>query len=139
MLLYLYKNKKEIIMLEQLLAQWVLASEAWTESNHDLKRAKTAHDESVATKNEIENAILFELLSQDIPSVNFEDKTFSVGSMKLNSVNTELAMRIIHERGLSDRLLRENIKLTWLKEAKLDGVEGIIITEYAYTLKVNVN
>jgi hypothetical protein len=126
-------------MLEQLLAEWVMANEAWTETNNALKLAKTAHDESIATKNEIENAILVELSSQDIPSINFEDKTFSVDSKKLNSVNTDLAIQLINERGLGEALLRKNLKLTWLKEAKLDDVEGVIVTEYIPTLKVKVD
>lgn len=126
-------------MLDQLLAQWVLASEAWTETSHALKLAKIAHDENIATKNEIENAILVELVSQEIPSVTFEDKTFSVDAKKLNSVNADLAIRLINERGLGETLLRKNMKLTWLKEAKLDGVEGVILTEYIPTLKVKAD
>lgn len=124
-------------MLEQLLALWEEASEAWVETKNDLKDAKKAHDESIATKNKIENLILVEMLENGKERVALNDKVFTPSFKNVNTINKDLALQLIKEKGLGDALLRDHLKLNWLKLGRLDEVEGVVVTERHPTLDVD--
>jgi hypothetical protein len=114
---------------------WKRANERRVATQNALKVAKQEDDLAKQELDEIANELLVEMMSQDVPSVNFEGLTFdSQGVSTKRIINTKLAMRMISVHCLQEAFMKVTLK--GLEEHNLDKIEGIVSIEEHPVLRV---